>query len=402
MNEIRIGLFGLGRRGLHWLRLLQRIEGYRITAIGDMFPALHERALSELDNRDGVTVYAEYQDLLADRNVDAVALVVRCEEQGAMAAQALEAGKHVNAEVPAAHTMEDCWRIVTAQERSGLVYLLAEQTRYAGFFMAWRDIVQQGRLGHVTYCEGEYVAYKGTLRYHQDWKSGQFVYPKDLADHPDARPTWIHLGAPIHHLPHDLSPILMVLDDRVARVTAMSTRARSYAHPELNKPDIQVALMKTEKDTLLRMLCGFTQPAPPKRDHHHYQIIGTGGCLETGRSSRERAKSWFADSQMHDMADVDWRYERTDATPQSRPSPEARRVQALASGHHGMDYYVHTAFRDAVLGVGPLEFDVYKAVDTAAPAILALDSINQGSVPLEVPDFRPSESRPPGRMPETI
>ena len=32
MSEIRIGLFGLGHRGMHWLRLLQRIPGYRITA----------------------------------------------------------------------------------------------------------------------------------------------------------------------------------------------------------------------------------------------------------------------------------------------------------------------------------------------------------------------------------
>ena len=390
MDEIRVGLYGLGKRGLSWLRLVQTIKGYRITAVGDMFPALHERALSELDNTDGVAVYADYEDMLGDDNVDAIALVVRCQEQGAMAAQALEAGKHVNAEVPAAHTMEDCWRIVLAAERTGLVYQLAEQDRYAGFFIAWRDLVQQGRLGHVTYCEGEYIGYKGTLRYHQDWKTAEFVKLEDLPKHPDARPTWL-LHAPIHYLPHELSPILMVLDDRVARVTAMGTRAPSYAHPEINKADIQVALMQTEKDTVLRMLCGFTQPLPPKRDHHHYQIIGTRGCLETGRMTGDRAKLWFADSQMHDMADVDWSYERTDATPEE-----------LASGHHGMDYYVHTAFRDAVLGIKPLEFDVYKAIETAAPAILAAESIEHGSVPLDVPDFRPSESRPAGHTPKAI
>ena len=35
--------------------------------------------------------------------------------------------------------------------------------------------------------------------------------------------------------------------------------------------------------------------------------------LKTRRSSRDKAKMWLADSHMHDMADVDWRYERTDA-----------------------------------------------------------------------------------------
>ena len=391
MDEIRIGLFGLGHRGLHLLQLIQRIEGYRITAIGDMFPALHEPGLLALDNRDGVAAYADYKDLLADPNVDAVALVVRCKEQGAMAAQALEAGKHVNSEVPAAYTMEDCWRIVVAAERSGLVYLLGEQYRYSGIIEAWHDLVQQGRLGRVTFCEGEYIGYKGRLRYHQDWQTAEFVEPEDVEENSHARPTWRHLMDPIYYLPHSLGPIFKVLEDRVVHVTAMSTRVPSYSHPELSRADIQVALMKTEKDAILRMVCGYTQPTPSEKEHLTYRIMGTRGSVESARTRGERPKLWFADSQMHAMADVDWRFERTDAPP-----------DASMSGHRNMDYYVQTAFRDAVLGARPLEFDVYKAIDTAAPAILAVESIRQRSASMDVPDFRPSEARPSGQLPESV
>ena len=144
-DTIRVGLVGIGHRGLAWIRNLQRIEGYRITAVCDPIVATHPSAQALLD--EPVPAYPNYEDFLADENVDAVAITVRCEEQGALAAQALEAGKHVNAEVPAAHTMEDCWRIVLAAERSGLVYQLAEQTRYMGFVDAWRDLVASGRLG---------------------------------------------------------------------------------------------------------------------------------------------------------------------------------------------------------------------------------------------------------------
>ena len=119
MDEIRIGIFGVGHRGIHWLRILDRMDGYRITAIGDMFPQLHERALGELSDSNGVATHSSYEEMLADSNVDAIALCVRCEEQGAMAAMALEAGKHVNSEVPASHTMEDCWRIVAARSGRG-------------------------------------------------------------------------------------------------------------------------------------------------------------------------------------------------------------------------------------------------------------------------------------------
>ena len=90
---------------------------------------------------------------------------------------------------------------------------------------------------------------------------------------------------------------------------------------------------------------------------------------------------------MHDMAEMDWRFERTDAPAEAR-----------ASGHGDADYYVHAAFRDAVLGRAPVAFDVYGAMDTAAPAILAAEAIEARRT-LSVPDFRPSVSRPAGQLP---
>ena len=388
MDSIRVGLVGLGNRGVHWLRSIERLEGYRVTAICDPIEPLHERARAAAQNRE-VATYSRYEDLLADDSVDAVALCVRCEEQGAMAAQALEAGKHVNSEVPAAHSLEDCWRIVLAAERSGLVYQLGEQTRYWGFVDAWRDLVASGRLGRVTFCEGQYIGYYGTLQFFQDPATGRFYSVDELAEHPEAEPTWLHTMPPIHYLPHELSPMLKVLDDRVVEVTAMSTGAPSHSHPEIGQPDMQVALMKTEGDVLLRMATGFTQPVAHARGHHWYQVMGTNGSVEWKRAGHGKPLLWVADEQMHDMAEVDWRFERTDAPG-----------EAAGSGHSDADYYVHASFRDAVLGVRPLEFDVYRAIGTAAPAILAADSIAQGSQPQRVPDFRPSAERPAGQAPE--
>jgi len=388
MDEIRMGVVGLGNRAtITWFQLLQRLERYRITAICDPIVALLERGLSRLERPDEVAGYTRYEDLLADPNVDAIALCVRCQEQGALAAQGLEAGKHVHAEVPAAHTLEDCWRIVTAVERTGRVYQLAEQTRYWGFVEAWRALVAEGRLGHITYCEGQYFHYLPN-RFFQDLQTGAFVPPDELATHPEAVPTWLHVAPPIHYLPHELSPMLKVLDDRVVEVTAMGTASPSHVHPEIEQSDMQVALMKTEKGTILRMAASFCQPSPPLNSHW-YQVVGTGGCVEWKRSGTDLPKMWLADGQMHDKAEVDWRHERTDASPGAR-----------GSGHGDADYYVHAAFRDAVLGNKPLEFDVYRAMESAAPAILAADSIDQGSRLLRVPDFRPGGSRPAGHMPQ--
>ncbi len=391
MDEVRIGIAGLGGRGLGaWVRLLQKIPGYRITAICDWIEPLRERALSAISYGDDVKAFAQYEDFLAYDGIDAVGLAVRRLDQGAMAAQALEAGKHVNSEVPAAATMEECWRIVTAAERTGLVYSLAEQTRFWGLVDGWKKLVDDGLLGKITYAEGQYLGYYGTRQWFQDFATG-LQYPiEELPQYPEAEPTTCHFLPYILAASFDLSILLKIIQDRVTEVTAMSTKQPSYTTPKMLNADIQVALMKTEKDTLIRMLNGFNQPRP-KGDHHWWQMIGTKGSLEWRRSLNEKPKVWLADTQMNDWAEVDWKYERTDAPPEAR-----------GSGHSDADYYVHAHFRDAVRDGKPLEFDVYKAMDSMAPAVLALDSIEGGGKVVPVPDFRPTGDRPAGQMPADL
>ena len=386
MDEIRIGIVGLGTRAVNeWMPMLLAIEGYRITAICDPVEGLHDRALSKLDCPDQVTVYTRYADVLSDPDVDAIALTVRCTEQGEMAALALDAGKHVHSEVVAANSIEDCWRIVLAQEKSGLVYHLHEQRRWSGFLRPWKRMVEEGQLGHITYAEGEYFHYY-VGKFFQDPQTGQMYRPEEADAHPNAVPTDLHRQPPIHYIVHDISPLLFVLDDRVTEVTAMSTRP-GYSHPNLGQPDMQVALMKTEKDTILRLAASFVQKhAEPT---HWRRIVGTKGSIQQSRKkSNELQMLWLADSQMHDVAEVDWRHRPVDAPPESRET-----------GHDGCDYFPQIAFRDAVLEEEPLEFDVYKAVDTAAAGIMAAESIVQATKLMHVPDFRPGKGRAFGEMP---
>ncbi|MDE2999424.1 MAG: hypothetical protein OXU79_10160 [Gemmatimonadota bacterium] len=100
---------------------------------------------------------------------------------------------------------------------------------------------------------------------------------------------------------------------------------------------------------------------------------------------------WLADTQMNDWAEADWQYQRTDAPPGAR-----------GSGHGDADYYVHTHFRDAVREGKPLPLDVYRAMDSTAPAIRAHDSIVEGGRLMNVPDFRPGPDRKAGEMPDSV
>ncbi|HYF50628.1 MAG TPA: Gfo/Idh/MocA family oxidoreductase [Planctomycetota bacterium] len=386
MDQIQIAVAGLGGRGLHWIHLLQKIRGYRIVAICDPDKRLHEAAIGSLEKPSDVKVYSDYSDVLADKRVDAVALVVRCQEQGALAAQALEAGKHVNAEVPAAHSIDDCWKIVLAAERTGKVYHLAEQVRYWGFIEAWRALIARGDIGRPVLCEGEYYHFAGGFFLAKD-KSGQWIPFDEISKMKDRALQWGAHMPPIHYLPHELSPMLKVLDDRVTEVVAMSTPSPSFACDVLPCPDLQMALMKTEKGTVLRMSTSFTCRMPHGQ-YHWYYVKGTHGIVESPRGEHEKFKFWQAGSQMRHAAEVDWTFARQDGPR-----------EALGSGHGDVDYYVHAAFRDALLHGKQPEMDLYTAMDTAAPAILAAESIAKGSAPMKVPDFRPGPNRKRGEKP---
>jgi predicted dehydrogenase len=388
MDEVRMGIVGLGHRACKgWIPLLQKIPGFKIVALCDPVGSSREEARGLVSG--DVRMYRDYGDLLADDDVDAVGLTVRSEAQGALAAEGLRAGKHVHAEVPAAFSLEDCWDIVLAAEETGLVYAIAEQSRYLGFVEAWRDLVAAGSLGHITLCEGQYFHYYMPPVAFRDPVSGRFYGPDEVGEHPEAEATWSQRMQPIHYLPHELSPMLKVLGDRVVEVVAMSTAEQSYVDPVIKQANMQVALMKTAKDTILRVAASFSQPHP-EGEWHWYQLCGTAGRVEWRRAPWDQPKVWFAGAAEAELAPADWTVERKDA-------PDAAR----GSGHSDADYYPHAAFRDAVLYGKPHELDVYAAMETAAPAIVAAMSIAAGSTPLTVPDFRPSPSRPAGTPPTT-
>jgi len=194
---------------------------------------------------------------------------------------------------------------------------------------------------------------------------------------------------PVHYLPHELSPILKVLGDRVVEVVGMSSDTPSRRCPALDLPDVQVALMKTAGGAVLRLAVIFQMPMPPGSHTHWYHLRGTRGYVESPRAGFDRFRTWIDGEQMQDAAQVDW------AT-----SPLGGPAAARASGHGGLDYYPHAHFRDAILHGTPPDIDVYQAVETAAPAILAADSADAGSVPMRVPDFRPGPERAAGEGPK--
>lgn len=391
-DTLHIGMVGLGPRGVQsWLPLLHTFPQCRVVAVCDRRATLLEAALAANPDR-GIKGYSDYEAMLSHPGLDAVIINTDATTQADLAVQAMEAGKHVTTEVPACGTLEDCWKLVLATEQTGRIYLLAEQARYWGFIQVWKELVTEGQLGKVLYVEGEYVGFYGDQLYFQDDETGKMFTAAEARGNPRAAKTWRHIMNPITYLPHTLSPLLSVLTDRVAEVTAMGTRPSSYFFENIDQSDIEVALMKTDKDTILRTMVGFTSPSATRGEthNHFFQVRGTRGAVEWKRAGWDKPKMWLHDRQMEDWTAMSWNVDVEDASP-----------EAKASGHGGSDYYPVAAWLDAIRsGITP-EFDVYAAVETAAPAAAAIESIRRGSTLVKVPDFRPNAKRAAGQEPTT-
>jgi len=387
MDQIRVGIVGMGSRGRSWIRTFKGVKDARVVAICERIEPLLEGARAASADPD-IEIYTDFDEMLEKAPLDAVGIVVEPHNQPDLICKALEAGKHVSCEVPLAYTLEDCWRIVLAVEKSGLKFEMAEQLRYSAYVNAWRDMVRNGTLGKIVYVEGQYLHGMTEDRYWMNGETGQGLKWQEAESEPSATKTrmW-YMPHPILYLPHELSPMLKMLDDRVEKVTCMGTRRRSYVYPKFPVPDIETSLMRTKGDTLMRMTAGFTVPTPTPLHWHH--IMGTAGQVETNRSTRDRMKLWLANGYTDTKADIDWCYSAYQPSP-----PEAR-----ASGHGGLDHYPLAEFIRPIREDSEPDLDVYGAAETAAPAILAARSAERGGVPLKVPDFRPTNGRRRGQKP---
>ena len=74
-----------------------------------------------------------------------------------IAVYAMECGKHVAVEVPAAKTLEECWQLVETSERTKRHCMQLENCCYDFFEILTVNMVQQGLFGEVIHGEGAYI-----------------------------------------------------------------------------------------------------------------------------------------------------------------------------------------------------------------------------------------------------
>lgn len=386
----------MGHRGIAWINTIRLEPQAEVAAVCERLPVRLQQGAARA-GLPACRVYSDFDALVGCPDVDAVAVNVEPEHVARLSAQALAAGKHVISEVPLAFTLEDCWRVVLATERSDRVFAMAEQRSFTPFVRAWRQLLAEGLLGKPIYGEAQYFHGLVDERVYLDVATGREITVEEAQGNPNARQNrpW-NLVHPLWYSPHSLGPLLAVLGGRITAVSAMSTRRQSYYREFMPIPDVEVALMRHDADCILRIACGFQ--APSASPHHWQHLVGTLGEVETSRRWRpgggqgDGSLLWLANHFMPGRAEVDWGF-----SEYQRGLPGAS-----ISGHGGTDLFPLHDFVTCVLHGGRPLVDVYRAAEIAGPSVIAGQSADLGGQLLEVPDFRPTIERPAGQPPAQV
>jgi predicted dehydrogenase len=144
-----IGVVGLGYWGPNLARNFDELAELRWLC--DVSPELRERYGARYPQ---ARVTASFDELLADRELDAVAIATPVVTHHELAHRALEAGKHVFVEKPPALAAADAEELCTLAEDRGLTLLPGHLLLYHAAVVKLKELVDAGDLGAIRYVYG--------------------------------------------------------------------------------------------------------------------------------------------------------------------------------------------------------------------------------------------------------
>ena len=152
MNDKPIGfaLVGLGMGGATHARELNKFEGARIAAA---YGRSEEKVNAFAREFDVPKAYTDYDELLADPEVDVVSILTPNGLHGKFAIAAAEAGKHLLVEKPLEITTERAVEIIDACERNGVTLSAVFQMRFGDSAQRLKAAIDEGRMGEILIAD---------------------------------------------------------------------------------------------------------------------------------------------------------------------------------------------------------------------------------------------------------
>ncbi len=373
MAKIKIGVFGAWR-GNSYIDLMLAEPEIEIVAICDK-----NIASMEDENKEkwgDIACFTEFDEFLAygvKVGMNCVFLANFFHQHAPFAIKAMNAGMDVFSECTAAATLKDCVELVETVEKTGRKYMLCENYPFATDMLKMASIVKSGQLGSLLYAEGEYN------------HSGDNDELRRLT--PGAY-HWRAWMPRTYYNTHALGPVMYMTDSEVKYVSARAAHSDLlYGIREWRHNYDGAAMMFCEMSNgMMARATGCTAMAS---DYSRYRVCGDISGVESGDYLGEDTvrQFYFGHTKPADL--------ENNVILHTADLAEfgEKGVRAKNAGHGGGDFWVVQSLIDYVLNDRKPFFDVYRAVNLSATAILGWRSCLNHGENMKVPDFRIPEER---------
>jgi predicted dehydrogenase len=167
-EPIRLGIVGCGHAttGLH-LRAIKAHTDIDVVALADIDVTRLEHAAEEFSVPGR---YTEPEALIADPNVDAVAICVPPEHHVGLAMMTLDANKHLFIEKPLTLDLGDAHRLIAHADRSDRTVLVGHNLRHHHHAVEARKMIRRGVLGSIEFVHAVWSSRYRIDRDFPDWR----------------------------------------------------------------------------------------------------------------------------------------------------------------------------------------------------------------------------------------
>jgi predicted dehydrogenase len=386
---VRIGFIGLGNRGPHAVERMTHIEGTEVKGLCDIRPekvdAVKQKLQGSIHHPDVYTAGENEWKKMCDRSdIDLIYIATPWHLHAPMAVYAMNHGKHVCVEVPAAKTVEECWQMVETSEQTKKHCIILENCCYDFFELLTLNMARQGLFGELIHAEGAYIhtlleanfekdQYYDMWRLKENMRNGNLYPTHGLG--PVAQAMNINRGDKMDYL-----VAVSSADFQMANMAKELAAKDDFYKPYANKKfrgNLNVTTIKTNKGRTIMLQHDVTSPNVYSRIH---KISGTkGSCLKYPQPGKIAFghKEWVSEEEFKNLES-------------KYVAPIVTKVGEMAKqvgGHGGMDFLMDWRTIDCLRNGLPVDMDVYDAALWSAIAPLSEKSVANRSNSVDIPDF---------------
>ena len=144
MANLRVGIIGLGGIARAHCDAIATLDNVEVVAVADLFEEKRRHYMDKYGIAKGYTTHTE---LLADDEIDAVAVVLGHQLHCRLTMDACNAGKHVLVEKPMALSLEQCDEMIEAAANNNVKLMVGQTQHFYGTSLKAKEILDSGELG---------------------------------------------------------------------------------------------------------------------------------------------------------------------------------------------------------------------------------------------------------------